>query len=458
MKFSIRKLFKYKFWLLLLIPAAIVLYCFYSWRDPVLSGNQQTASLEIALSWNNLILEYDRYAEGYRSPVSARMWAYTQLAAWEAALPGMPQNRSVIKDVRGPELPAWNQSRTFILPVALNAVYSTITQRFFYHAPAWMKDKSKSHTQEIFKKLLTRYPDDSYLESKKFGEAIANAIFDWSASDSIGHMAHMFNYDKNYEIVKGEGKWVEDEFEPMPPLLPSWGSVRTFLVDTGEVNIPPPLTYSKSKGSPFFAQALEVYNASFPEAVEKRWVAEFWRDDIPDITFTGVSRWFCIADQVIIQKNTGFTTAMEIRLKMALALNDVCVNTWKLKYQYCIMRPSTYIRQNIDYDWQPMHTTPPFPAYPSGHSAFGAVSSVIMGQIYGAEIYFKDRSHEGRTGFSSTPRVLNSFDEMAKENAFARILIGAHFRMDCEAGLNLGQQVGEKVSLLKCKASEEVEQ
>ncbi len=457
MKFSFMKVWGYKYGLLLLlIPVAILLYYINSWRDPVISGNQQVAALEIALSWNDLILEYDRYAEGYRSPVSARMWAYTQLAAWETALPGMPENRSVIQDVGGPILPAWNRRHTFILPVALNAAYMTMTERFFYHAPTLIKEKSKNYAQENFNKLTNRYPDDSYLESKKFGEAIANAIFNWSASDTIGHMAHMFNYDKNYEIVKGEGKWEEDEFEPMPPLLPGWGKARTFLVDTGEITIVPPLEYSTSKGSPFFAQSLEVYNASYPESVEKRWISEFWRDDIPGTTFTGVSRWFSVVDQVIVQKNTRFSTAMEIWLKIALALNDLCVSTWKIKYQYSIQRPSTYIRQNIDYDWRPMHTTPPFPAYPSGHSAFGAASSVILSQFYGAKINFIDRSHEGRTGFSSKPRIFNSFDEMARENAFARILIGAHFRMDCEEGMRLGQEVGEKVSLLNCKRSLEV--
>jgi hypothetical protein len=457
MKYSFKNIIKYKYWLvLLLLSAGVVWYFFYLRRDPVSHGNQQAASLEIALSWNNLILEYDRYAEGYRSPVSARMWAYTQLAAWEAALPGLPENRSVIKDVGGPELPAWNQRHTFIMPVVLNAVYSTISQRFFYHAPTWMKDKSKNHTQEIFNKLLNRYPHDSYMESKKFGEAIANTIFNWSASDTIGHMAHMFNYDKNYQILRGEGKWVEDEFEPMPPLLPSWGAARTFIVDTGKLSVTPPLEYSKSKGSPLFAQAIEVFNVSFPESVEKRWISEFWRDDIPGTTFTGVSRWFSISDQIIVQKNSNFSIAMETWLKLALALNDLCVNIWKIKYQYSIQRPSSYIRQNIDFDWQPMHTTPPFPAYPSGHSAFGSASAVILSQVYGPKIYFIDRSHEGRDGFNSKPRTFSSFDEMAKENAFSRILIGAHFRMDCEEGLRLGQQVGEKVSLLNCRKSQEV--
>lgn len=452
-----KQLRRYKYWLLLLIPVAGLLYYVNILRDPVVSGDQQSAALEIAIHWNEIILEYDQYAEGYRSPISARMWAYVQMAAWETSLPGMPGRKSVMTAVHGPELPAWNQRHRFILPVALNAAYAIMSERFFYHAPALVKEKGEDYSKLNFQKLFKKFANDDFMESKKFGEAIANEVFKWSASDVSGHMAHMFNYDKNYKPIVGEGKWVEDEFEPMPALLPGWGKVRTFLVDTGTLDIPPPLAYSVSKGAPFFAEALEVYNSSFPVTEEKRWIAEFWRDDIPGTTFTGASRWISVANQVAVQKNVDFPTAMETFLKISLALNDVAVNIWKLKYDYNYLRPSTYIRQNLDYDWEPMHSTPPFPAYPSGHSALGEASSVILGQLYGPMIHFKDRSHEGKTNFMSKPRTFNSFEEMAIENAYARILIGAHFRMDCEAGMRIGKQVGEKVNLLPCRGDAMVE-
>jgi hypothetical protein len=38
---------------------------------------------------------------------------------------------------------------------------------------------------------------------------------------------------------------------------------------------------------------------------------------------------------------------------------------------------------------------------------------------------------------------------MADENAYSRMLIGVHFRNDCEEGLRLGKLVGKKVVDLK---------
>ena len=48
-----------------------------------------TYSAEVALKWNELFLELERFTPGYRPPVSARASAYIGLAAYEAVLPGM---------------------------------------------------------------------------------------------------------------------------------------------------------------------------------------------------------------------------------------------------------------------------------------------------------------------------------------------------------------------------------
>lgn len=419
-------------------------------------GYSRDSALNIALDWNDKLLMCDRYAEGFRTPISARMWAYTQIAVWEATLPGNSECRSVIRELGGPEMPHWKAGSAFSLPVAVNAAYSTMANRFFYHLPSGRRRELESFTRQTYQRLQHQFSEDVFLESRKYGETIANAVFNWSMTDSVGHMAHMFNYDRNYIPDTGAGKWVPDEWEPMPPLLPAWGNCRTFVVDTGELQVVPPLAYSESAGSPLFAEAMETYNVSFPVTEEKRWIAEFWRDDIPDIAFTGSSRWISIACQAISMKKLRFPEAMELLLKIGIALNDAAVNVWKVKYQYQYLRPTTFIRKRIDLDWQPMHNIPPFPGYPSGHSAFGQSAAVILTQSIGTPFPMKDRSHEGNAAFLSTPRKFDSFEAMARENAYSRILIGAHFRMDCDEGLREGQQIGERVSALSCRRDDNV--
>jgi len=62
-----------------------------------------------------------------------------------------------------------------------------------------------------------------------------------------------------------------------------------------------------------------------------------------------------------------------------------------------------------------------------------------------------DKSHEFRVEFIGKPRSFHNFNEMAYENAISRILLGVHYRMDCDEGLRMGYNVGRKVNAMKWK-------
>ncbi len=79
----------------------------------------------------------------------------------------------------------------------------------------------------------------------------------------------------------------------------------------------------------------------------------------------------------------------------------------------------------------------------------GAATAVILSQLYGEHYAMTDRSHDGLKDFVIKPRQFHSFEEMAKEDALSRILVGAHFRFDSEEGLRLGNLIGKEVSQLE---------
>ena len=133
---------------------------------------------------------------------------------------------------------------------------------------------------------------------------------------------------------------------------------------------------------------------------------------------------------------------------MGLALNDVTVMVWASKYFYNMERPDTYIKRNINKNWEPLHPTPNFPAYPSGHATFGAAAGEILKSIFGNKISITDRSHEDNKEFIGTPRSFNSFDKMILENATSRLYLGVHYRMDCDEGLRLGKIIGMNAAKL----------
>jgi hypothetical protein len=71
-----------------------------------------------------------------------------------------------------------------------------------------------------------------------------------------------------------------------------------------------------------------------------------------------------------------------------------------------------------------------------------------MEDLFGGDYAMVDNFHADRTEFNGTPRSFGNFREMARENAESRIPLGVHFRMDSDAGLDLGFGIGEKVNAL----------
>ncbi|HLP96636.1 MAG TPA: hypothetical protein VK168_21485, partial [Saprospiraceae bacterium] len=101
--------------------------------------------------------------------------------------------------------------------------------------------------------------------------------------------------------------------------------------------------------------------------------------------------------------------------------------------------------------------TPAFPAYPSGHSGFGGCGGKILSSMfeYNAKhpgtYTFTDLCHQLRTEFLGTPRVFSSFSQLGEEDAYSRIPLGVHFRMDCEVGLEVGRLAAQRVLELPWK-------
>ena len=95
--------------------------------------------------------------------------------------------------------------------------------------------------------------------------------------------------------------------------------------------------------------------------------------------------------------------------------------------------------------------SPSFPAYPSGHSTFGAASAEALASVFGYSYSMTDNCHKHRAEFEGYPRTFNSFYEMANENAWSRVPLGVHFRMDAEEGMRYGTEIGREVNRLPWK-------
>ena len=81
----------------------------------------------------------------------------------------------------------------------------------------------------------------------------------------------------------------------------------------------------------------------------------------------------------------------------------------------------------------------------------GAAGAEAIASVFGYAYSMTDRCHQGRTQFEGTPRTFGSLYEMALENAWSRVLLGLHWRMDCDEGVRLGTNIGRKVNNLPWK-------
>ncbi len=414
---------------------------------------------EIPLSWNQLFLEIERFTPGYRPPVSARTSAHIGLIAFEAIVNGTDgEYRSFSGYYDGLELERPDSDLEYNWEVALHAAYEKAFELYFPNAPAEQQFDILSQVNAFKVPLRTATAPDVYQRSYDFGQQIALDIFEWSTEDTWGHEGFYNNIDPAYNPPADDGYWQPTFPDYAPALLPHWGKVRNFAARDSDVS-PEPLPYSSDPQSAIYQQAMEtrelVNQIRNGEHEEDYWIAEFWSDDCPILTFTPSGRWISITNQLVDKEQLNLQESVVLYAKVGMALNDAGSKCWQEKYRFNCLRPIDYIRAHIgDADWNTVMCpdgsggffTPNFPAFPSGHATFGAAAAEVLTETFGEPYTFTDRSHEGRTEFRGAPRTFNSFREMADENGYSRIPLGVHFRMDSDAGIVLGTRVGQRVN------------
>ena len=235
---------------------------------------------------------------------------------------------------------------------------------------------------------------------RDLGVAVANRVLENSADDGASRAG------QGVSLPTGPGMWFGN------PLLPGWGSVRTWLVpDVIALRPVAPPAYD----SDLFRSALaEARQISDTRTAEQLAIARFWADGAGTATPPG--HWNQIASD-LTEKGLNEVEAARALALMNMAVMDAGVCCWDTKYAYNLLRPSQA---------DPKITTPvglpPFPAYTSGHSSFSGAAAEYLASV------FPDRAQSLRA--------------MAQEASMSRLYGGIHYRFDSEVGLEAGRQVG----------------
>ena len=422
-------------------------------------GNNNGESLNdvsnrLIYDWTNLLLEVDRYATGMRPNATARALAYINLASYETGVPAMRNYVSNTNFLSGLEIDDDVRDNRIDYEVAINAAYAMAIEHFIPNIPNSMKTKIELLEAQKESFLTNNMSDERIASSIEWGQYVANQVIAYAQTDTEGEFQILEPQPLSYEPPTGAGYWTYSAPQERA-LFPYWESVRTFVVSTDETTTLSPLTYSSNPGSPYYEEMMEVYtvnNTAKEQDNEQLWIAEFWSDDVENLMFSPPTRQFSIANQIVDQKNLNLERTLVLYVKLGFALNDAAVSTWKYKYEHMVMRPNVFIHEFIDPEFQTNLYTlvpwpnPTFPGYPSGHSSFASAAGGVFIDFFGSQINFTDRSHEGREEFRGQPRTFQTFEQMASENAFSRIPLGVHIRMDCAEGLRLGYEIADGIN------------
>ncbi len=381
----------------------------------------------------------------FTPPVASRVYAYSNLAAYEVMTTRSKQYKSLSGKLKGfdklalPEKP-------------INTELSSILAFLYVGQELTF---SKDSTQKIIDNYLQlakshQMPSEMIDYSVEYARNVSNAVLDWSKKDNYKQTRSAVKYSVN----DNEGRWVPTPPAYMAAVEPKWKEIRTVLIDSASQFLPkPPTKFSKEKGSDFYKLAIEVYEIGMHPTDEQKAMADFWDCNGFKMNVSGHvmfatkamtpgGHWMGITGIVCQNNKADFDKTIFAYSGVSFGIMDAFIACWNTKFTYDLIRPETYINLYIDNKWVPYLQTPPFPEYSSAHSTVSNSSATILTNIFGNNTAFIDNT-EKRWGWPD--RKFESVKAAAQEAGHSRMYGGIHYREAFEEGLIEGEKIGEYI-------------
>jgi len=383
----------------------------------------------------------------FSPPVASRIYAYATVAGYEAIIHQDKNYRTLAGQLNGlKEFPQPDSTQQYCYPLAATEAMLKVGRALIFSED----DLDKFYALEMQKFRDAGVPDEVFERSIAFGDSVAKHVMTWSSKDNY-KQSRSFS---KYSIQRDPATW-----QPTPPAYmdavePHWNEIRTFVIDSAQQFKPvPPTPFSKDKNSQFYKEAFYVYQLGKDLTEEQKAIASFW-DCNPFVMnvkghvmfatkkISPGGHWINITRLACTMTKADMVKSAEAYVRVALALADGFIVCWDEKYRSKLVRPETYINQNINEDWVPLLQTPPFPEYTSGHSVISTSAATALTGLFGDNFAFTDSTE---VEFGMAPRSFKSFIQASQEAAVSRVYGGIHYIPACENGKVQGREVGEFV-------------
>jgi hypothetical protein len=390
----------------------------------------------------NYVVIYDIFTP----PVAARVFAYSNLAAYEVLSKEGNHYSSLegkVKDLSNIPSPAKPDKVDFPFAslIAMTKIGRDLT--FSENTMDALIDSIKTLAKN------TNMTSEMFDSSVSYGNQVADAITAWSKKDNYGKTR-----GAKFSVTGLNGHW-----SPTPPgyfdaVEPKWATIRTIALDSPNTfPIVPPPPFSKDSTSEFYKMALQVYDTVNALDTNRQWIANFWDCNSFKLhqeghvmfatkAMTPAGHWLEIISTVTKEQKSDFYQTVYAYTGCTIGMFDGFIACWWCKYHYDMIRPESYINQYIDPNWKPFLQTPPFPEYISAHSVISAASAQFLTRLYGEHVSFIDSS-ERDWGWKD--RNFKSFNDAAWEVSMSRFYGGIHYYKAIVEGRKQGAQIGNLV-------------
>jgi hypothetical protein len=328
-------------------------------------------------------------------------------------------------------------------------------------------------------------------KGKKVGESAANLILaarindgsKFDERDAGTEQQAKDNPETYVYIPADQGNWQPDPVSKFPVALGyDWGKVQPFVLkNIIDFRPDPRPSLTDPKYTAMYKEVKSIGSAkSITRKSSETFAGVFWAYDGTPELCAPPRLYNQFAMQVMEQNQITMSPIITVsdlaRYLAAIntAMADSAIVTWEAKWRELFWRPVTAIQSTMD-DGNPEtetdpnfvplgapatngrgpNFTPPFPAYPSGHAAFGGALFGVLRTFYPeyTSVNFVSDEYNGLnkdpiTGVARRYESRSYFrlSHPEWENARSRIWLGIHWQVDADAGVILGNKVAKYVT------------